>query len=167
MAQITLQGNPIETVGELPAIGSAAPAFSLTKTDLSETSMGDYSGRKLVLNIFPSIDTPVCADSVRRFNSEASSMENVAVLCISADLPFAHARFCGAENLNNVVSLSTFRSPQFGKDYGVEVNGGALGGLMSRAIVIVDELGKITYTEQVPEIAQEPDYDAALSALKA
>ena len=166
MAQITLEGNTIETVGELPAVGSTAPAFKLTNTDLSDIGMGEFSGKKLVLNIFPSIDTPVCADSVRRFNKEASSMENVAVLCISADLPFAHARFCGAENLDNVVSLSTFRAPKFGKDYGVEINGGVLDGIMSRAIVIVDESGKVTYTEQVPEIAQEPNYDAALNALK-
>ena len=166
MAQITLEGNTIETVGELPAVGSQAPAFKLTNTDLSDIGMGEFSGKKLVLNIFPSIDTPVCADSVRRFNKEASSMENVAVLCISADLPFAHARFCGAENLDNVVSLSTFRSAKFGKDYGVEINGGVLDGIKSRAIVIVDESGKVTYTEQVPEIAQEPDYDAALTALK-
>ena len=166
MAEITLEGNPIHTVGELPGVGSSAPAFKLTETDLSDVGMGDFSGKKLVLNIFPSIDTPVCAASVRRFNSEASSMENVAVLCISADLPFAHARFCGAENLDNVVSLSTFRSPQFGKDYGVEISDSPLAGITSRAIVIVDESGKVTYTEQVPEIGQEPDYDGALNALK-
>ena len=166
MAQITLEGNPIHTVGELPAVGSSAPTFTLTDTDLNDVGMGDFSGKKLVLNIFPSIDTPVCADSVRRFNSEASSMENVAVLCISADLPFAHARFCGAEGLDNVVSLSTFRSPQFGKDYGVEISDSPLAGITARAVVIVDEAGKVTYTEQVPEIAQEPDYDAALNALK-
>jgi len=166
MAQITHQGNPIETIGELPAAGSSAPAFTLTKTDLSETGLGDFSGKKLVLNIFPSIDTPVCADSVRHFNKDASSMENVAVLCIAADLPFALARFCGAEGLDNVVSLSTFRSPQFGKDYGVEISTGVLTGLMSRAVVVVDETGKVTYTEQVPEIGQEPNYTAALDALK-
>ena len=166
MAQITLEGNPVHTVGELPATGTAAPEFTLTGTDLADVKLADYAGKKRVLNIFPSIDTPVCAASVRRFNSEASSMENVAVLCISADLPFAHARFCGAENLDNVVSLSTFRSAGFGKDYGVEISDGALAGIMSRAIVILDEAGKVSYTEQVPEIAQEPDYDAALNALK-
>lgn len=166
MAQITLEGNPVETVGELPATGSNAPDFKLTNTDLSDVSMSDFSGKKRVLNIFPSIDTPVCADSVRRFNSEASSMENVAVLCISADLPFAHARFCGAENLDNVISLSSFRAPGFGRDYGVEISSGVLSGLMSRAVVVVDESGKVIYTEQVPEIGQEPDYEAALNALK-
>jgi thiol peroxidase len=166
MAQITLEGNPIHTVGELPAPGSAVPAFTLARTDLADVKLADYAGKKLVLNIFPSIDTPVCAASVRRFNSEASHMENVAVLCISADLPFAHARFCGAENLDNVESLSTFRSPGFGRDYGVEITDGPLTGIMSRAIVIVDEKGKVSYTEQVPEIVQEPDYDAALNALK-
>lgn len=166
MAQITLQGNPVETVGELPATGTDAPAFTLVKTDLSETGLADYKGKKVVLNIFPSIDTDVCAESVRHFNKDASSMENVAVLCISADLPFAHARFCGAEGLDNVISLSTFRDTRFGKDYGVEISTSALAGLMSRAVVVIDEAGKVVYTEQVPEIAQEPNYDAALAALK-
>lgn len=166
MAQITLEGNTIETVGNLPAPGSPAPGFSLTGTDLADVSMGNFAGKKLLLNIFPSIDTPVCADSVRRFNSEASRMENVVVLCISADLPFAHARFCGAEGLDNVVSLSTFRSPEFGTDYGVTIKDSPIAGLMSRAIVIVDEAGKVVYNQQVPEIAQEPDYSAALDALK-
>lgn len=166
MTTITLQGNPIETVGELPAVGSTAPAFTLVNTDLADVGPGDYAGKTLVLNIFPSIDTPVCADSVRRFNTEASKLDNVAVLCISADLPFAHSRFCGAEGLDNVDSLSTFRSPAFGTDYGVTITTGPLTGILSRAVVIVDSDGKVSYTEQVPEIAQEPDYDAALQAMK-
>lgn len=164
MATITLQGNPIETIGSLPAVGSAAPAFSLVKTDLSEAGLGDFTGKTVILNIFPSIDTGICAASTRRFNEVASANENVAVLCVSADLPFAHSRFCGAEGLENVVSLSTFRSADFGKDYGVTITSGPLAGLMSRAVVMIKD-GKVTYTEQVPEIAQEPNYDAALAAL--
>ena len=165
MATITLEGNDIHTVGELPAVGSDAPAFSLTNAELGSASLADYSGKKVVLNIFPSIDTGVCAESTRRFNAAASSLDNTVVLCISADLPFALSRFCGAENLNNVVTLSTFRNPEFGEAYGVRISDGALAGLMSRAVVIVDESGKVVYTEQVPEIVQEPDYDAALTRL--
>ena len=165
MATITLEGNEIHTVGELPAVGSDAPAFSLTNAELGSASLADYSGKKVVLNIFPSIDTGVCAESTRRFNAAASSLDNTVVLCISADLPFALSRFCGAENLNNVVTLSTFRNPEFGEAYGVRISDGALAGLMSRAVVIVDESGKVVYTEQVPEIVQEPDYDAALTRL--
>ncbi|WMP16386.1 thiol peroxidase [Thiothrix lacustris] len=163
MATITLQGNPIETVGELPAVGSNAPAFALTKTDLSEVSLQDFAGKTVILNIYPSVDTGICAASTRKFNEVASSNPNVVVLCISADLPFAHSRFCGAEGLENVVSLSTFRNADFGSNYGVTITTGPLAGLMSRAVVIVKD-GKVTYTEQVPEIAQEPDYDAALAA---
>jgi thiol peroxidase len=165
MASITLEGNPVHTIGELPAIGSSAPDFSLANTDLSDVSLGDFSGIR-VLNIFPSIDTPVCAASVRKFNEDAGGIDGVNVLCISADLPFAHARFCGAEGLDKVVSLSTFRSADFGKQYGVEITDGPLTGIMSRAIVIVDGDGKVIYTEQVPEIAQEPDYAAALATIK-
>ena len=165
MAQITLQGNPIETTGELPAVNSQAPAFSLTKTDLSECSLSDFAGQSVVLNIFPSIDTDVCAASVRRFNAEASGRDNTVVLCISADLPFAHKRFCEGEGLDRVIPLSVFRSPAFGDDYGVKITTGPIAGLLSRAIVVVDSSGKITYTEQVAEIAQEPDYEAALAAL--
>ena len=165
MATITLEGNEIHTVGELPAVGSDAPAFSLTNAELGSASLTDYSGRKVVLNIFPSIDTGVCAESTRRFNAAAGSLENTVVLFISADLPFALSRFCGAENLNNVVTLSTFRNPEFGEAYGVRIGDGPLAGLMSRAVVIVDESGKVVYTEQVPEIVQEPDYDAALTRL--
>ena len=165
MATITLEGNEIHTVGELPSIGSDAPAFTLTNADLGTTTLADYSGKKIVLNIFPSIDTGVCAESTRRFNSAAGSLDNTVVLCISADLPFALSRFCGAENLDNVITLSTFRNPEFGDDYGVRISDSALAGLMSRAVVIIDQNGKIAHTEQVPEIAQEPDYDAALTKL--
>lgn len=163
MATITLQGDAIQTVGELPAVGSDAPDFTLTKTDMSDTSLKDFSGA-LIMNIFPSIDTGVCAASTRKFNEVASSNEGVTVLCISADLPFAHARFCGAEGLEDVVSLSTFRHAAFGDDYGVTITTGPLAGLLSRAVVVIRD-GKVVYTEQVPEIAQEPDYDAALAAL--
>lgn len=166
MAKITLKENAIETIGELPAVGAAAPDFTLVKTDLAEVKLADYKGKKVVLNIFPSIDTPVCAASVRRFNKVAGETDNTVVLCISADLPFAHTRFCETDGLKNVESLSVFRSQAFGKDYGVTITTGPIAGLLSRAIVIVDPEGKVVYTEQVPEIAQEPNYDAALAALK-
>lgn len=165
MAQITLQGNPIETVGELPPLNTMAPKFTLTKTDLSECSLNNFKGQTVVLNIFPSIDTGVCAASVRRFNAEATSLTNTVVLCISADLPFAHQRFCEGEGLDRVIPLSVFRSPAFGSEYGVTITTGPLAGLLSRSIVIIDFEGKIIYTEQVPEIAQEPDYEAALKVL--
>lgn len=165
MASITLKGSPVETSGELPQTGSKAPAFTLVKSDLSETGLAAYAGKTVVLNIFPSIDTSVCAASVRRFNTEAGKRENTVVLCISADLPFSHGRFCGAEGLENVVTLSTFRNQDFGKDYGVVMTSGPLRGLMSRAVVVIGADGVVTYTEQVPEITQEPDYDAALAAL--
>lgn len=164
MTTITLQGNPIETIGNLPAVGSDAPAFSLVKTDLSEISLSDFADKTVVLNIYPSVDTGICAASTRRFNEIASANPNVAVLCISADLPFAHGRFCGAEGLENVISLSTFRNADFGKDYGVVITTGPLTGLMSRAVVVIKD-GKVAYTEQVPEIAQEPNYEAALATL--
>ncbi len=166
MAKITFKGNPVNTVGELPQLNTKAPDFRLTKTDLSDVSLGDFAGRKIVLNIFPSIDTPVCAMSVRRFNDEAAKLENTVVLCISADLHFAQGRFCGAEGLNNVIPLSVFRSVSFGKDYGVTITSGALSGLLSRAVVIIDDNGSIAYTEQVPDIVNEPNYAAALDALK-
>ncbi|PWW81761.1 MULTISPECIES: thiol peroxidase [Prosthecochloris] len=165
MANITLKGNPVATVGELPAKGTAAPSFSLVNKDLTETSMTDFSGKRIVLNIFPSLDTPVCAASVRRFNLEASSIPDTVVLCVSADLPFAHKRFCEVEGIENVVSLSVFRSPEFGNDYGVTMIDGPLKGILSRAVVIVDDQGKVIYAEQVPEITQEPDYEAALKAM--
>ncbi len=165
MASITLKGNPVSTVGELPAMGIAAPSFTLVSKDLSEVSTADFTGKRLVLNIFPSLDTPVCAASVRRFNLEAASIPDTVVLCISADLPFAHKRFCETEGIENVVSLSVFRSPEFGADYGVTMADGPLEGILSRAVVIVDKDGKVIYTEQVPEITQEPDYEAALRAM--
>ncbi len=165
MARITLKGNPFETVGSLPSVGSDAPSFSLTKTDLSDVKSSDFAGKTILLNIFPSIDTPVCANSVRRFNMEASSFSETIVLCISADLPFSHERFCEVENLNDVIPLSVFRFPDFGMNYGVTIKNGPLAGLLSRAIVIIDKTGKIAYTEQVPEIAKEPNYEKALKAL--
>lgn len=165
MATVTLQGNPLETVGELPQVGVQAPNFELVKTDLSTTSLSDYAGKKLVLNIFPSVDTGVCAASVRKFNEALSSLENTVVLCVSADLPFALARFCGAEGLENVVSGSSFRA-SFGKDYGVEFVTGPLTGLLSRSVVVINEQGEVVYTEQVSETAEEPNYDAALAATK-
>jgi thiol peroxidase len=166
MAKITLQGKPIDTIGDLPAVGKAAPPFNLTKTDLSDCALKDFAGKKVVLNIFPSIDTSVCAASVRRFNVEAAAHPDTVVLCISADLPFAHHRFCEVEGIKNVIPLSVFRSPDFGQDYGVKIVSGPIAGLMSRAVIIIDGAGKVTYTEQVPEIAQEPDYDKALAALQ-
>ena len=165
MAQITFKGTPVDTIGTLPAKGSEAPFFCLVKTDLSEAGPADYAGKKVVLNIFPSLDTPVCAASVRRFNNEAAQFDNTVVLCISADLPFAHNRFCEIEGLKNVVPLSVFRSPEFGRDYGVTISSGPLKGLLSRAVVIIDADGKVIYTEQVPEITHEPDYEAALKVL--
>lgn len=165
MASITLKGNPVNTVGELPAAGSAAPAFSALKTDLSECSLADLAGKKVILNIFPSIDTGVCAASTRRFNQEAGSLDNTVVLCVSLDLPFALGRFCGAEGLEDVVAVSVFRNPEFGSGYGVTIADGALAGLLSRAVVVIDESGNVIYAEQVPEITEEPDYEAALAAL--
>ncbi len=166
MAEITLQGNPVHTLGTLPAIGSKAPGFTLVKNDLSEAKLSDYQGKRVVLNIFPSLDTPTCAASVRRFNAEASKLENTVVLCISKDLPFAQARFCGAEGLNNVETLSDFRDGNFGKNYQVEITDGPLAVLESRAVVILDEEGTVVYTQQVPEIVDEPNYDEALAVLK-
>ena len=167
MAIITLKGEPIETVGELPEVKTAAPDFNLTKTDLSDVSLDSFKGKRIILNIFPSIDTDVCAASARRFNEEVNRLDNTVVFCISADLPFAHKRFCEAEGLENIIPLSAFRSGGFGIDYGVTITSGPLNGLLSRAIVIIDQQGEVTYTEQVPEIAQEPDYDAALKAVSA
>jgi thiol peroxidase len=164
MAQVTFKGSPVQTAGQLPNIGNDAPDFTLVKQDLSEVSRSDYAGKKLVLNIFPSIDTGVCAASVRVFNSRAARLENTAVLCVSVDLPFAHTRFCGAEGIENVETASAFRS-NFGDHYGVTISDGPLAGLFARVVVVIDEAGKVIYTELVPEIAQEPDYDAALAAL--
>ncbi|HAG15260.1 MAG TPA: thiol peroxidase [Bacteroidales bacterium] len=165
MAQITLKGNTINTLGNLPEVGTQLLDFKLVKTDLSVVQLANYAGKRLVLNIFPSLDTGTCAASVRRFNKEASSLENTVVLCISKDLPFAQARFCGAEGLNNVETVSDFRTGDFGKDYQVEIVDGPLAGLESRAVIVADENGKIIYTQQVPEIVDEPDYEKALAAL--
>ena len=165
MAQITLRGNPIHTSGELPKVGTAAPAYTLVKTDLSEVSGKDLAGQRVVLNIFPSIDTPTCATSVRKFNARASEKPNTTILCVSADLPFAQKRFCGAEGLDKVVPASTFRAAEFGQAFGVTLTDGALKGLLARAVVVIDESGKVTHAELVPEIGQEPNYDAALAVL--
>lgn len=164
MAKITLKGNAINTAGNLPSIGAAAPGFKLVKTDLAEVTLASYAGKKKVLNIFPSLDTPVCATSVRRFNQDAAKMPNTVVLNISADLPFAHKRFCAAEGINNVENLSTFRSG-FADDYKVKIVDGPLAGVCSRAVIVLDEHDKVKYVEQVPEITQEPNYEAALKAL--
>ena len=165
MASITLKGNAINSLGELPAVGTKAPDFTLIKTDLSTANLSDFNGSKVVLNIFPSIDTGTCAASVRQFNQEAAELENTKVLCISRDLPFAQARFCGAEGIENVVNLSDFSTGAFGKNYGLEIINGPLAHLHSRAVVVLDETGTIVYTEQVPEIVDEPNYKAALEAL--
>lgn len=166
MADITLKGNPVHTLGNLPAVGAKAPDFRLTAGDLSEKSISDYKGKKVVLNIFPSVDTGTCAASVRKFNSEASGLDNTVVLCISRDLPFAQNRFCAAEGLENVVSLSEFRDNNFSEAYQLRITDGPLEGLMSRAVVVINEEGNVVYTEQVPEIADEPDYENALAVLK-
>jgi thioredoxin-dependent peroxiredoxin len=163
MAQITLRGNPINTVGELPAVGTPAPAFTLTGTDLGAVSKDQFNGKPVVLNIFPSIDTPVCATSVRTFNQRAAAT-GASVLCVSKDLPFAQARFCGAEGIENVKSASAFRD-SFGEDYGVSITDGPMAGLLARAVVVIGADGNVAYTELVPEIAQEPNYDAALAAV--
>ena len=162
MATVTLHGTPFATCGNLPAVGAKAPAFTLTGADLSEV---DGPGGAVVLNIFPSIDTPVCAASVRQFNERAAAIPGVSVLCISKDLPFALGRFCGAEGIASVKSLSAFRHPEFGEAYGVTSTEGPLAGLFARAVMVVDAGGNVAYTELVPEIAQEPDYEAALKAL--
>lgn len=165
MAKITFKGNEINTSGQLPPVGSMAANFELIGADLSTKTLQDFKGNKLVLNIFPSIDTGICAASVRNFNQQAANLSNTKVLCISRDLPFAQSRFCGAEGIDNVVMLSDFKTGKFGKDYGLEISEGAFSGLHSRCIVVLDESGKVVYTEQVPEIAQEPDYEKALAAL--
>lgn len=167
MAIITLQGKPTDTVGEFPVNGQSAPHFTLTGTNLKSVTNQDFDGKIVVLNIFPSIDTPVCAASVRRFNAEAASRKNTAVLCISADLPFAHKRFCETEGLERVLPLSVFRSPNFGKDYGVLIKGGPLAGLLARAVVIIDTNGKVAYSELVGEIGSDPNFEAALNSLAA
>ena len=165
MAAITLKGNSIHTTGELPKVGAQAPDFKLVKTDLSESTLSDYKGSNVILNIFPSVDTGTCAASVRHFNKEASELKNTKVLCISRDLPFAQARFCGAEGIENVINLSDFATGDFGKSYGLTISDGPLAHLHSRAVIILDASGKVIYEEQVPEIVDEPNYKAALEAL--
>lgn len=165
MSSITLGGNPANTVGQLPQIGSQAPSFKLINTDLAEVSLSDLAGTRVVLNIFPSVDTGVCATSTRKFNEKAASLANTKVVCISKDLPFAFKRFCGAEGIDNLVCLSDFATGDFGRDYGLTMADTALKGLHSRAVVVLDEAGKVIYTEQVPDIAQEPNYEAALAVL--
>lgn len=165
MATVTLKGNTIHTLGNLPAKGSTAQNFTLTKVDLSTATLSDYKGQKVVLNIFPSIDTGTCAQSVRQFNEEAAELNNTKVLCISKDLPFAQARFCGAEGIENVEMLSDFKDGNFGKTYGLEFTDGPLQSLLSRAVVVVNENGSVVYTEQVPETVDEPNYKGALEAL--
>lgn len=167
MARISSRGEIVETSGELPEVGAEAPDFLLRKADLSPVSLTDYTGARLVLNIFPSIDTPTCAKSVQQFNRRAAGMPNTRVLCVSADLPFALSRFCGAEGITNVETASVYRSPEFGQDYGVYMAEGRLGGLLARAVVVVDESGKVLHRELVPEIAQEPDYEAVMAVLRA
>ena len=165
MAKITLKGTSCNTFGNLPVKGSQAPEFKLVKSDLSNLSLSELKGKKLILNIFPSLDTSVCATSVRKFNQLAAGKTNTTVLAISKDLPFSHVRFCTAEGITNVTTLSGFRDTAFGKAYGIDIIDGPLAGVYGRGIVVVDEKGKVTYTQLVPEITQEPDYDAALAAL--
>ena len=165
MAQTALRGNAVQTSGDLPAVGAAAPAFTLTKGDLSPLNSADLAGQQVVLNIFPSIDTPTCAASVRAFNERAADLENTTVVCVSADLPFAQGRFCGAEGIENVTTGSTFKNPEFLADYGVGMVDGPLAGLCARAVVVCDGSGTVVHSQLVGEIADEPDYDAALGAL--
>ncbi|HVO21889.1 MAG TPA: thiol peroxidase [Anaeromyxobacter sp.] len=166
MAQVTLRGTPIHTNGDLPAVGAKAPSFKLTNADLKDVSLEDFKGKKKILNIVPSLDTQVCATSTRRFNKEAGSVPNAVVLVVSADLPFASKRFCTTEGLQNVVPLSLMRDKNFAKDYGVLLQDGPLAGVTARAVVVIDESDKVVYRQLVPEIAQEPDYEAALRAAK-
>ncbi|MGF1642930.1 MAG: thiol peroxidase [Thiotrichales bacterium] len=165
MASITLQGNPINTNGELPALGSVAPDFNLQTKDLADVGLATYAGKKKLLNIVPSLDTGVCATSAKKFNDAAKSRADTVFLTISADLPFAQGRFCGAEGIDTVQTLSLMRSRNFAKDYGVLITDGPLAGITARAVVVLDADNKVTYTELVPEIVQEPNYDAALAAL--
>lgn len=166
MAQITLGGKPASTVGDLPAVGSEAPAFLLSSMEMRSVSSDEFTGKKMILNIFPSVDTGVCSASVREFNKSAAALDNTVVICISMDLPFAQARFCGAEGIENVIMASGFRDGgRFGSDYGVSISAGGFTGLYARSVVVVDEGGKVLYNELVPEIGQEPNYEAALAVL--
>ncbi len=165
MASITLKGNPVSTVGDVPEVGSKAPDFSLTRTDLSDVSLADLAGKTVILSVFPSVDTPTCATSVRKFNAEASKLDNTVVVCASADLPFAHKRFCGAEGLDNVVSVSDMRDKDFGKRYGLAITSGPLAGLLARAVLVIGPDGMVKHSQLVSEISSEPDYAAALAAI--
>lgn len=166
MATITFKGTPVQTAGNLPPVGALAPDFRVAKTDLTNTGLRDFAGKKILLNIFPSIDTGICAASTRRFNKDAASIPNTVVICVSKDLPMAHKRFCEAEGITGVVATSAIRDTTFESAYGVKMINGPMEGFLSRAVVVIGEDGKIKYTEQVPEIAQEPNYEAALNALK-
>ncbi|MDD2982789.1 MAG: thiol peroxidase [Crocinitomicaceae bacterium] len=166
MTKVTLHGDPISISGNIPTAGNKAPDFQMTKSDLSKTKLADYAGSKVILNIFPSIDTGVCAASVRHFNEDAVKLDNTKVLCISRDLPFAQKRFCGAEGIDNVEMLSDFSTGKFGKDYGLEMTDGPLADLHARAVVVLDENQQVIYSELVPEIGQEPNYEAAINAIK-
>ena len=166
MGTTAFKGNPVKTSGTLPAVGSKTPAFSLTKSDLSEATLADFTGKKIILNIVPSLDTGICQMSMKRFNQEAAKLENTVILTISRDLPFAQKRFCEAEGIDQAIGLSEMRDRAFGEAYGAVMLDGPLGGLLSRAVVVVDEQGTVTYTEQVPEITQEPDYEKALAAVR-
>ena len=166
MAQVTRRGNPVQIKGELPQVGSTAPAFTLVGGDLADVTLETFAGKRKVLNIFPSVDTPTCATSVRKFNAQANDLNNAVVLCISADLPFAQARFCGAEGLENVQNLSTLRGAEFIENYGVAIADGPLKGLTARAVVVLDENDNVLHSELVKEIAEEPNYEAALAVLK-
>lgn len=166
MAQITFKGNPIHTNGDLPIVGEKALNFALTAADLSMKNLEDYKGKNVVLNIFPSIDTGICAQSVRTFNKEVSEVENTVILCISKDLPFAASRFCAAEGLDQVITLSDFKNDEFANAYGIKMVDGPLNGLLARAVVVINPDGEVIYTELVPEIAQEPSYEAVLKAIK-
>lgn len=166
MATVTFQNNPMHTAGNLPKVGTIAPKFELVKGDLSTLTNDDLKGKRILLNIFPSLDTSVCATSVRKFNQKAAQMANTAVVAVSKDLPFAQSRFCTTEGIENVIAASAFRSTEFGKEYGVELIDGPLAGLLCRAVIIIDESGKILYEQLVSEITHEPDYEAAIEALK-
>ncbi|WP_312961356.1 thiol peroxidase [Stutzerimonas nitrititolerans] len=166
MTEVTLKGSPIEIAGDFPQVGQQAKPFRLVGTDLSDVELASFVGKRKVLNIFPSVDTPTCATSVRKFNAQANELANTVVVCISADLPFAQARFCGAEGLTNVINLSTMRGSQFLRDYGVAITSGPLAGLAARAVVVIDEQNKVLHSELVAEIGNEPDYEAAIASLK-
>jgi thiol peroxidase len=165
MGNITLHGQAVQTIGTLPLIGSPAPSFSLCNSDLKDFSLQDFRGKNIILNIFPSLDTPTCSKSVRQFNSQAALKANTVILCISADLPFAHKRFCVTENINNLINASVFRHPEFGKAYGLEIIDSPLKGLLSRAVIVLDPQGIVLYSEQVAELSNEPNYQLAFDSI--